>query len=119
MEVFEIILKLVIGIGILIVFGYLMSFVFGAISKLFGTTSTMHGNVVSTPDTLDENIRELKEVKDKFITSFKKYTSKFNEKHSININEQIRLLGELEKLKRSKAISDVEYFSLKEKIISK
>lgn len=119
MEVIEYIFKLIIGIGILLVVGYLMSFITGGISKFFGTTSTLNGNVVATPETLDENIRELKELKNKFLSAYNRFKSKTSDKNSIFVSEQIRLLSELEQLKKSNAITEAEYTSLREKIISK
>lgn len=119
MEAIEFIFKLILGIGILLVVGYLMSFITGAISKFFGTTSTMNGNVVATPDTLDENIRELKELKNKFVSAYSKFKSKTSDKNSMDVSEQIRLLSELEQLKKSNAITEAEYTSMREKIISK
>jgi hypothetical protein len=119
MEAIEFIFKLILGIGILLVVGYLMSFITGAISKFFGTTSTLNGNVVATPDTLDENIRELKELKNKFISAYNKFKSKASGKNSMDVSEQIRLLSDLEQLKKSNAITETEYISIREKIISK
>lgn len=119
MEAIEYIFKLIIGIGVLLVLGYLMSFITGGISKFFGTTSTLNGNVVATPDTLDENIRELKELKNKKISAYNKFKSKASDKNSMDVSEQIRLLSDLEQLKKSNAITESEYISIIEKIISK
>lgn len=118
MEAIEYILSLAFGIGVLLVLGYLMSFITGGISKFFGTTSTLNGNIVATPDTLDENIRELKDLKHKFITSFERFKSKTKDKSQLDTSEQIRLLSELDKLKTSNAISEEEYLVLKSKILS-
>lgn len=119
MEAIEFIFKLILGIGILFVLGYLMSFITGGISKFFGTTSTLNGNVVATPQTLDENIRELKEIKKKFISAYDKFKSKASDRNSMDVSEQIRLLSELEQLKNGNAITEAEYLSLREKIIYK
>jgi len=80
MEIIEFIFKLACGIIILLILKYLMSFITGGISKFFGTTSTLNGNIVATPDTLDENIRELKELKNKFISVVNKFKEKSKEK---------------------------------------
>jgi hypothetical protein len=119
MEAIEFVFKLILGIGILLIVGYFMSFITGGISKFFGTTTTLNGKIVATPDTLDQNIRELKDLRNKFLLSYNKYRSKIVEKQSINVSEQIRLLSDLEQLKKSNAITEEEYSSLKDKIILK
>ncbi len=116
MEAIKFIGSLILGIGILLIVGYLMSFITGGISKMFGTTSTLNGRVVATPDTLDDNIRELKEIKNKFVTAIQKYKSN-NTKDDIGVSEQIRLLAELDTLKSKNVISDQEYTELRSKII--
>ena len=117
MEAVETIFKLIIGICILLFFGYLMSFITGGISKFFGTTSTLNGRVVATPDTLDENIRELKELKSKFLSTLNKYKSKYHNPEKIDISEKIKLLKELDGIKEKNIINDSEYSELKRKIL--
>lgn len=119
MEIIEFIFKLAFGIIVLLIFGYIMSFITGGISKFFGTTSTLNGNIVATPDTSDENIRELKELKNKFISAVNKFKEKSKEKSEMHIREKIKLLTELEQLKKSNSISNSEYNTLREQIISK
>jgi hypothetical protein len=119
MEIIEFIFKLAFGIIVLLIFGYIMSFITGGISKFFGTTSTLNGNIVATPDTLDENIRELKELKNKFISAVNKFKEKSKQKSEMHIREKIKLLTELEQLKKSDSISNTEYIELREQIISK
>lgn len=119
MEIIEFIFKLAFGIIVLLIFGYIMSFITGGISKFFGTTSTLNGNIVATPDALDENIRELKELKNKFISAVNKFKEKSKEKSEMHIREKIKLLTELEQLKKSNSISNSEYNTLREQIISK
>ena len=118
MEVIEYVFKLAIGIVVLLFLGYLMSFITGAISKFFGTTSTLNGRIVSTPDTFDDNLNDLKELKNKFVAAYDKFKSRGSRKNEIDISEQIRLLSELEQLRRKGVINDNEYFSMKEKIVS-
>lgn len=119
MEVIKYIFSLAFGIIVLLILKYLMSYITGAISKFFGTTSTLNGNIVATPDTLDENIRELKEIKNKFVSGLNKFKEKSKEKSKMHIREKIKLLTELEQLKKSNSISNSEYNSLREQIISK
>lgn len=119
MEIIEFIFKLAFGIIVLLIFGYIMSFITGGISKFFGTTSTLNGNIVATPDTSDENIRELRELKNKFISAVNKFKEKSKEKSEMHIREKIKLLTELEQLKKSNSISNSEYNTLREQIISK
>lgn len=119
MEIIEFIFSLAFGIIILLILKYLMSFITGGISKFFGTTSTLNGNIVATPDTLDENIRELKELKNKFISGVNKFKEKSKEKSEMHIREKIKLLTELEQLKKSNSINNSEYNTLREQIISK
>jgi hypothetical protein len=54
MEASDIIFKLIIGIVVLIVYSYIMSFITGEISK-FDSTSALNGNVVATPEAWDES----------------------------------------------------------------
>jgi hypothetical protein len=119
MEIIKFILSLAFGIIVLLIFKYIMSFITGSISKFFGTTSTLNGRIVATPDTLDENIKELKEFKNKFIAGVNKFKEKSKVKSDLHIREKIKLLVELEQLKKSNSISDLEYNTLREQIISK
>ena len=119
MEIITNIFKIIAGIGILLFVGYIMSFITGGISKLFGTTSTLNGRIVSTPDTLDENIRELKELKNNFISAVKKFKSQHIGSTQLGVSEQIKLISQLESLRDKKLIDEIEYETLKKKIISK
>ena len=116
MEIIGTIGKLIIGISVLLVFGYLMSFITGGISKFFGTTSTLNGRIVATPDTLDDNIRELKELRNKFATAYKNYTSKSKNNKS-DVAEKLKLLQDLEAIKNKNIINDEEYNELKSRIL--
>jgi hypothetical protein len=118
MEAIEVIFKLILMVGFFAIFAYVMSFITGGIAKIFGTTNTLNGRVVATPDTLDNNIRDLKELKNKFLTTYNKYKSKLNNQNKIDIGEQIRLLSELEKLKENNIVRDDEYHSLRKKIMN-
>lgn len=76
MEAIEFILKLVFGIGCLMIFGYVLNFIMSIISKGFGTTSTLHGKDVSTPDDYDWHIQNLKDAKNFITANVKKYANK-------------------------------------------
>lgn len=118
MEVIEFIFKLALGIGCLIVFGYVLNFIMSIISKAFGTTSTLNGNVVSTPDDYDWHIQNIKDAK-KFITdNVKKYANKVNSGKKIDLSEKILLLEKLEELKNNNTISIDEYNDLRNKLLN-
>jgi hypothetical protein len=118
MEVIEFIFKLAIGIGCLAVFGYVLNFIMSIISKGFGTTSTLNGNVVSTPDDYDWHIQNIKDAK-KFITdNVKKYANKVNSGKKIDLSEKILLLEKLEELKNNNTISNDEYNDLRNKLLN-
>ena len=118
MEIIKYIGSLAIGIGVLLILGHIMSFITGGISKLFNTTSTLNGKIVATPDTLDENLRELKELKNKFIKAYQKFNKKRRNKE-LNITEQVTLLENLSKLKDNGIVNEIEYQELKKEILKK
>ena len=118
MEAIKYILSLAFGICVLLFVKYIMSFITGGISKAFGTTTTLNGKIVATPDTLDNNIKELKELKDNFLISYRKHKSKFQTKPNLDMDEMLRLLSELDKLKERNVIDENEYQELKRKIIN-
>lgn len=119
MEAIEFILKLAFGITVLVVFFYILNFIMSIISKGFGTTSTLNGNVVSSPDDYDWHIQNIKDAK-KFITdNIKKYSNKVNSGKKIELNEKISLLEKLEELKNNNTISLDEYSELKSQILEK
>jgi hypothetical protein len=118
MEVIEIIFKLAFGIGVLIVFFYILNFIMSLISKGFGTTSTLNGNVISSPDDYDWHIQNIKDAK-KFITdNVKKYSTKVNSGKKIDLSEKILLLEKLEELKNNNTISIDEYNDLRNKLLN-
>lgn len=116
MEIIKYIGCLIFGICVLLILGYLMSFITGGISKFFGTTSTLNGRVVATPDTFDDNIRELKELKNRFTTAYKNYKSKSKSDKS-DLSEKLKLLLELDRLRENNIINQEEYNQLKSKIL--
>ena len=92
MEVIEYIFKLILFVGGILIFGYLLSYITGGISKLFGTTMVKsNGRVISTPTTIDENIQDLKILKERI----------FNNKKYNQDKEQARQLEELQKLQNN------------------
>ena len=118
MEVIETILKLAFGIIVIIVWFYILNFIMSIISKAFGTTSTLNGNVVSTPDDYDWHIQNIKDAK-KFITdNVKKYSKKVNSGKKIDLSEKILLLEKLEELKNNNTISIEEYKELRDKLLN-
>lgn len=118
MEALEFIIKLIFGIGVLLLFGYLMSFVTGGISKAFGTTmKTNSGGTIATPTTIDENIQDLKNLKNKF---FKKYNELINNnKNKIGVEEKLKMLADLENLRTTATITEDEFIYLKRDILNK
>ncbi len=117
MEVIEFIFKLAFGIGCLAIFGYVLNFIMSIISKGFGTSATLHGKVVSTPDDFDWHIQNIKDAK-KFITdNVKKYANKVNSGKKIDLSEKILLLEKLEELKNNNTISIEEYNDLRNKLL--
>jgi hypothetical protein len=118
MEAIEFIFKLALFIFGLISFGYILNFIMSIISKGFGTTSTLNGNVVSTPDDYDWHIQNIKDAK-KFITdNVKKYANKVNSGKKIDSSEKILLLEKLEELKNNNTISIEEYNDLRNKLLN-
>jgi hypothetical protein len=119
MEALEFIIKLIFGIGVLFLFGYLMSFVTGGISKAFGTTmKTNSGGTIATPTTIDENIQDLKNLKNKF---FKKYNELINNDNNnkIGVEEKLKMLADLENLRKTATITEDEFIYLKRDILNK
>ena len=122
MEALEFIIKLIFGIGVLLLFGYLMSFVTGGISKAFGTTmKTNSGGTIATPTTIDENIQDLKNLKNKF---FKKYNELINNHNNnnnnkIGVEEKLKMLADLENLRTTATITEDEFIYLKRDILNK
>jgi hypothetical protein len=118
MEALEIIGKLIIAVISLAIVAYVWSWIMGGISKLFGTTMVNRsGTVISTPNTINENIDELKSIKNKLFASLKNIRDRVNSKN-IGTQEKIKLLAELESLKKNGAVSDIEFIELKNQILN-
>jgi len=118
MEAIEVIFKLVIGIGCLIIVSYVFNFLMSIISKGSGTTAVRHGRVISSPDDYDWHIQNIRDAK-KFITdNVKKYANKVNSGKKIDLSEKILLLEKLEELKNNNSISIEEYNDLRNKLLN-
>ena len=118
MEAVEFIFKLIIAIGCLAIFAYVMSFITGGISKTFGTTMVnSSGRVISTPTTIDENIRDLRNLKNLFVSKYLELVA--NNTSPLKIEEQIKLLGDLNALRQSGALTEDEFQYYKLRILSK
>lgn len=119
MEAIEFILKLVFGIGVLVVFFYILNFIMSLISKGFGTTSTLNGKVVSSPDDYEWHIQNMKDAKNFITANVKKYANKVNNEKKIDLGEKILLLEKLEELKNNNTVSIDEYNDLRNKLLNK
>ena len=119
MEAIEFILKLAFGIGVLVVFFYILNFIMSLISKGFGTTSTLNGKVVSSPDDYEWHIQNIKDAKKFLSNNVNKYLNKLNNNDKIDIGEKIKLLEKLEELKNNDTISIDEYYEFRNKLMNK
>jgi hypothetical protein len=118
MEVLEFIFKLLFGISILIAFFYCLNFIMSLISKFFDTTSTLNGNVVSSPQDYDWHINNMKIAKNFLFKSVDNFLTKIKDKKKIDIGEKIKLLTKLEELKNNNTISLDEYEDIKNKLLN-
>jgi len=119
MGIFEIIGKLILGIGLLIAAGYLWGIFTDWFSKVMNSNISYHGEIVSRPDNHDQNMEDIKRVKSKIVseaiaiidsiepTSVKKRSTE----------DLIHSLSELEELKNSNAITEKQYETLKSKLL--
>lgn len=119
MEAFEYIWKLIVGIGVLIVLGYLYGLLFGWISKSTNSKISYHGKTIYRPNDHEENMKEIAEAKDKIVTNAKLLIGKMKSlsEKKMNTAEKIKALKELEELKNANIITDEQYESLKSKLI--
>ena len=118
MEALEFIGKLIIAVISLAIVAYAWSWIMGGISKLFGTTMVnKRGTVISTPNTINENIDELKVIKNKLFGSLKNIRDSINSKN-IGPQEKIKLLSELESLKQNGVVSEIEFIEIKNQILN-
>jgi len=119
MEVFEYIWKLIVGIGVLMVLGYLYGLLFGWISKSTNSKISYHGKTIYRPNDHDENMKEIAEAKEKIVAKAHILIGKiksFSER-KMNAVEKIKALKELEELKNANIITVEQYENLKSKLI--
>ncbi len=119
MGVFEIIGKIILGIIFFAVTAYVFSFLMGLIAKLFNANISYRGATIGTPDQIDQDIEEIKKIRNAALNRLKSAISAFQSRDNkqSNVSEKLRLLKELEELKVNQALSEIQYYELKSEIL--
>ena len=119
MEVFEVLWKLIVGVGVLIILGYLFGLLNGWISKSTNSKISYHGKTIYSPGDHEENMKEIAEAKDKIVANAKILIGKIKSlsEKKMNAAEKIKALKELEELKKGEIITNGQYEILKSKLL--